>query len=200
MHSFYHNAQFILSAPNIDGAPDDSGTEVIFAGCSNVGKSSCINSLTGQKKLARVSKTPGRTQHLVFFKLDDNTRLVDLPGYGYAKVPINVKNNWHANIEKYFATRKSLKGAIILIDPRHLLKKFDELMINWCIENNIEAHILLTKADKLTKNAINKALFFMQQYTENSNITIQTFSSLNKQGIKQLHNKLNKMLNYEVIK
>ena len=172
MQKIYHNAKFILSCPNIAGAPEDEGIEVIFAGRSNAGKSSCINTLTAQKKLAKVSKTPGRTQHLVFFDLGDNKKLVDLPGYGFAKVPIAVKNRWNKDMGEYFSQRKALKGAVLLMDIRHPLKEFDNLMISWCINNNIDTHILLTKSDKLKKNQANKTLFMVQEQLKDINISI----------------------------
>ena len=193
MQKIYHNAKFLLSCPNIKGAPEDSGIEVIFSGRSNAGKSSCINTLTMQKKLAKVSKTPGRTQHLVFFDLGDDKKLVDLPGYGFAKVPTAVKNRWNADMGDYFAKRKSLKGAILLMDIRHPLKEFDNLMLSWCINNNIKTHILLTKADKLKKNQANKTIFAVKKELENENISISLFSSLKKQGIDELHAQLNQM-------
>lgn len=194
MQSLYHNARFIISCPNIKDAPTDKGIEVIFAGRSNAGKSSCINALTMQKKLAKVSKTPGRTQHLVFFDLGNDKRLVDLPGYGFAKVPIAIKNRWNANMNEYFAKRKCLKAAILLMDSRHPLKDFDKLMLEWCVNSDIQTHILLTKADKLSKNEANKSLFIIQKYIKNQNISVQLFSSLKKQGLNELHNKLDKFL------
>lgn len=193
MQKIYHNAKFILSCPNIATAPEDNGIEVIFAGRSNAGKSSCINTLTGQKKLAKVSKTPGRTQHLVFFDLGNNKKLVDLPGYGFAKVPTEVKNRWNADMSEYFEKRQSLKGAILLMDIRHPLKEFDELMLQWCIGSGVTTHILLTKADKLKKNQANKSLFLVQNRVKDYGISVSLFSSLKKTGIEILHNKLNTM-------
>lgn len=199
MQKIYHNATFLLSCPNISNAPIDEGIEVIFAGRSNAGKSSCINTLTGQKKLARVSKTPGRTQHLVFFALGNNTnnealKLVDLPGYGFAKVPLSVKNRWNADMGEYFQKRKALKGAILIMDIRHPLKEFDELMLEWCLESNVNTHILLTKSDKLTKNQANKSFFEVQKRITNTGATVSLFSSLKKTGIECLHAKLGEML------
>lgn len=197
MQKIYHNAKFILSSPNIKGAPLDSGIEVIFAGRSNAGKSSCINTLTGQKKLAKVSKTPGRTQHLVFFDLGDDKKLVDLPGYGFAKVPITVKNRWNADMGDYFQNRKSLQGAILLMDSRHPLKEFDEVMLEWCLGSNIDTHILLTKADKLKKNQANQALFTVQKRVKGTGITVSLFSSLKKSGLDILHTRLSQMFEFE---
>jgi GTP-binding protein len=190
----YHNAEFLLSCPNIAFAPDDEGVEVIFAGRSNAGKSSCINALTGQKKLAKVSKTPGRTQHLVFFNLGNKKKLVDLPGYGFAKVPEKVKQKWNQDMGEYFAKRQCLKGAILLMDIRHPLKEFDKLMLNWCLESDIKVHILLTKADKLSKNQANKALFAVQKQLPKG-VSLQLFSALKKLGVDKLKQQLDLMFN-----
>jgi GTP-binding protein len=190
----YHNAEFLLSCPNIAFAPDDEGVEVIFAGRSNAGKSSCINALTGQKKLAKVSKTPGRTQHLVFFNLGNKKKLVDLPGYGFAKVPEKVKQKWNQDMGEYFAKRQCLKGAILLMDIRHPLKEFDKLMLNWCLESDIKVHILLTKADKLSKNQANQALFAVQKQLPKG-VSLQLFSALKKLGIDKLKQQLDLMFN-----
>ena len=201
MQKIYHNAKFILSCPSIKNAPLDDGIEVIFAGRSNAGKSSCINALTMQKKLAKVSKTPGRTQHLVFFDLGNGRKLVDLPGYGFAKVPIAVKNRWNDDMGEYFANRESLKGAVLLMDIRHPLKDFDKLMLNWCDKSDINTHILLTKSDKLKKNQKNQALFTVQQYLKDNYIdatmSVSLFSSLKKEGIETLHSKLNIMFKWD---
>lgn len=129
MNPIYHQAKFMLSAPNVRLAPDDVGVEVAFAGRSNAGKSSAINTLTQQKALARISKTPGRTQLLNFFALSDAQRLVDLPGYGFAKVPEAVKKDWHAMMERYLAERKSLCGIVLVMDIRHPLTEFDWQML-----------------------------------------------------------------------
>jgi GTP-binding protein len=201
IHHIYHNAKFILSCPNIKDAPADEGIEVIFAGRSNAGKSSCINTLTGQKKLAKVSKTPGRTQHLVFFDISqdeyENNKLVDLPGYGFAKVPTAVKNRWNDDMSEYFQKRKALKGAVLLMDIRHPLKEFDELMLEWCLNSNINTHILLTKSDKLKKNQANKSLFEVQKRIEGTGMSVSLFSSLKKSGIETLHKRLGEMYGFE---
>ncbi len=140
---------FMLSAAKVDQCPDDEGFEVAFAGRSNAGKSSALNTLT-HASLARTSKTPGRTQLLNFFKLDDERRLVDLPGYGYAKVPIPLKQHWQRHLEAYLGGRESLKGLILMMDIRHPMTDFDLLMLDWAVAAGMPMHILLTKADKLT--------------------------------------------------
>jgi GTP-binding protein len=181
-------AHFICSSPNLQTCPEDLGAEVAFAGRSNAGKSSAINCLTEQKKLARTSKTPGRTQQINFFALNDTQRLVDLPGYGYAKVPEAMKLAWQANLQDYFENRSSLKGVILLMDVRHPLRPFDELMINWAKQYQMPLHILLTKADKFKRGAANKALQTVRnviEKEESETMSVQLFSSLKAQGISE---------------
>jgi GTP-binding protein len=194
MQNSYRKAKFLLSCPSLKGCPDDNGYEVIFAGRSNAGKSSAINTLTEQKKLAKVSRTPGRTQHLVFFELDEQRRLVDLPGYGYAKVPDAVKQKWNQNMREYFDNRNCLKGAILVMDCRHPLKPFDEMMLQWCINSDIDTNILLTKSDKLKKGAASSTkLAVKNAVKEFPNINVQLFSSLKKEGVSELCKYLDKI-------
>ena len=194
MQNSYRKAKFLLSCPSLKGCPDDNGYEVIFAGRSNAGKSSAINTLTEQKKLAKVSRTPGRTQHLVFFELDEQRRLVDLPGYGYAKVPDAVKQKWNQNMSEYFDNRNCLKGAILVMDCRHPLKPFDEMMLQWCINSDIDTNILLTKSDKLKKGAASSTkLAVKNSVKEFQNINVQLFSSLKKEGVSELCKYLDKI-------
>ena len=198
MENPYHNVKFLLSAPSIRGCPEDTGFEVVIAGRSNAGKSSAINTLTGQKKLARVSKTPGRTQHLVYFEVDSDRKIVDLPGYGFAKVPLEVKKKWHQSMEEFFQNRKAISGGVIVMDIRHPLMEFDQMMLNWMTAMNIPVHILLTKADKLSFGAAkNVALKINKTISIYQNVSVQTFSSLKNSGIEELHQKLNQFLNYE---
>lgn len=174
--------------------PADEGAEVAFCGRSNAGKSSAINALTGQRKLARTSKTPGRTQLINFFTLSNGTtdseegvhkrRLVDLPGYGYAKVPIAVKSHWHDHLDDYLRNRQCLRGLILLMDIRHPLKEFDEMLIQWSQEANVPLHILLTKADKLKRGVQNSALFKTRDQLPEG-VTIQLFSSSNGLGLEE---------------
>ena len=194
MQNSYRKAKFLLSCPSLKGCPDDNGYEVIFAGRSNAGKSSAINTLTEQKKLAKVSRTPGRTQHLVFFELDEQRRLVDLPGYGYAKVPDAIKQKWNQNMSEYFDNRNCLKGAILVMDCRHPLKPFDEMMLQWCINNDVDTNILLTKSDKLKKGAASSTkLAVKNAVKEFPNINVQLFSSLKKEGVSELCQYLDKI-------
>ena len=132
MKNRYQCTSFLLGAPNARQGPPDVGLEVAFAGRSNAGKSSALNAITCQKSLARTSKTPGRTQHINFFRIDDQRLLVDLPGYGFARVPIDVKARWQRAIEQYLETRRSLRGVILLMDIRHPLKDFDRQVLTWC--------------------------------------------------------------------
>jgi GTP-binding protein len=194
----YQNAEFLYSAPDLARCPAEGGAEVAFAGRSNAGKSSAINTLTGNKKLARTSKTPGRTQLINYFKVDDNRSLVDLPGYGYAKVPLSVKKKWNANLSTYLHERKSLKGLILLMDIRHPMQEFDTMMLNWSIETEMPVHILLTKADKLKKGPAKNTLLSVQKNLAEANVTdlvsVQLFSSLKHDGVKELVNVLDSML------
>lgn len=180
-------ASFLLSSPDLKHLPDDTGCEVAFAGRSNAGKSSALNLITGQKGLARTSKTPGRTQQLVFFTLADSARrLVDLPGYGYAKVPAAVKAQWGRLLEEYLNTRNSLKGIILLMDIRHPLKEFDCQMLGWANYAGMPVHVLLTKADKLKRGAANNTLLNVQrQMKEFESASVQLFSATKQTGLEQ---------------
>ncbi|MEJ2142580.1 MAG: ribosome biogenesis GTP-binding protein YihA/YsxC [Gammaproteobacteria bacterium] len=182
----YNRAEFLISVPTPQQAPDDAGFEVAFAGRSNAGKSSALNALTGRKSLARTSKTPGRTQHLVFFRLDDEHRLVDLPGYGFAKVPDKVKMQWGQAMENYLGMRQSLRGLILLMDIRHPLTDFDQQMLAWCAHTKMPVHILLTKADKQKRGAaMNSLLKVKKELKDQPNVSIQLFSATKKTGVDE---------------
>lgn len=189
----YRQAQFLTSASKLSQCPPDVGWEVAFAGRSNAGKSSAINSLTDNKKLARTSRTPGRTQLINFFQLTDEQRLVDLPGYGYAKVPLAIKREWNKQLENYLRQRESLRGLILLMDSRHPMQPFDEQMLDWALNAQMPVHILLTKADKLKKGPAKSTLLKLrQQLAEHKNlVSIQLFSALKHSG----HDELTKILN-----
>lgn len=180
--------EFLLSAPTFKLCPADTGLEIAFAGRSNAGKSSAINALTNQRQLARSSKTPGRTQMINFFTIAEDKRLVDLPGYGYASVPQEMKRKWQIELEEYLVERKSLTGLVLLTDIRHPLKYFDEQMLHWAKDGGLPVHILLTKADKLKYGAQKNALLKMQKELKKLDLpcTIQLFSALKKQGIDEL--------------
>ena len=192
MNPVYHQAKFINSSPDLKDTPEDQGREVAFAGRSNAGKSSAINTLTRQNGLARTSKTPGRTQMLNFFEINDQQRFVDLPGYGYAKVPVAVKKKWHELMEKYLTRRKSLCGIVLVMDVRHPLTEFDWQMVEWCQHTGLALHILLTKADKLTYGAAKNTLLQVQRELNDSNfpLTIQLFSASKKMGVDEVHQAL----------
>lgn len=189
MNPLYHRAEYLLNAPNLSSTPDGVEYEVAFAGRSNAGKSSAINTLTNQKGLARTSKTPGRTQQLVYFKLDEQRCLVDLPGYGYAKVPFSVQQKWRKELQRYLENRKALNGIVLLVDIRRSLGEYDIQMIEYANHLGLDIFIALTKADKLNRNSAKKTLFAAQKLLSNSseNIHIELFSSLKKEGIEALH-------------
>ncbi|MCG8672653.1 MAG: ribosome biogenesis GTP-binding protein YihA/YsxC [Pseudomonadales bacterium] len=186
-----HRAHFLLGAPSVEACPPDQGIEIAFAGRSNSGKSSAINTLTGQKKLARTSKTPGRTQMINFFALDDERKLVDLPGYGFAQVPEKMKKDWQAHMSQYLEDRNALKGLVIVMDVRHPLKDFDKMMLDWASHYQVPTHILLSKADKLKKNPANSTKFQVGKAVKDSpNVSVQLFSSQNRLGLEEAHRKL----------
>lgn len=181
----YNNATFLLSSPSIVDLPPDEGVEVAFIGRSNAGKSSALNTLTGIKALARISKTPGRTQMINVFNLDEHRRLIDLPGYGYAKVPLAIKQRWQRNINEYLQSRRCLKGLILIMDIRHPLKEYDQRFIDWALDSAIPVHILLTKADKLSRGAAINTLMGVRKSLEATDISVQLFSSLNRTGLEE---------------
>ncbi|MCG8425986.1 MAG: ribosome biogenesis GTP-binding protein YihA/YsxC [Chromatiales bacterium] len=199
MNPFYHQAQFLTSAAKFDQAPPDEGYEVAFAGRSNAGKSSAINTLCQQRNLARTSKTPGRTQLLNFFSLDEQRRLVDLPGYGFAKVAEKVKLQWQKELAYYLEHRQSIRGIVLLMDIRHPLKEFDQQMIEWSSEIRLPVHILLTKSDKLKRGAAKSSLLKMQQSLKPyaDLVSIQLFSSLKREGVDTAHAVLDRWLEVE---
>ncbi len=201
MNPAYHQAQFVCSAPRLQNAPPDEGMEIAFAGRSNAGKSSAINALVHQNALARVSKTPGRTQLLNFFAIDAQRKLVDLPGYGYAKVPLAVKNDWQTMMENYLKNRKALRGIVQVMDIRHPLTEFDWQMVEWCEHGNLPLHILLTKADKLKYGAAKNTLLKVQKELSKSSIevSLQLFSALQKTGIDDIHQLLDEWFGFNTV-
>jgi GTP-binding protein len=193
MNPLYHQAKFINSSPDLKSTPPDTGLEIAFAGRSNAGKSSAINTLTRQTGLARTSKTPGRTQALNFFEINEQQRFVDLPGYGYAKVPLPVKKKWHELMETYLTKRKSLCGMILVMDVRHPLTEFDWQMIEWCQHTKLPLHIILTKADKLNFGAAKNVMLQIEKELRElpMPLSLQLFSSLKKMGVDEIHAALN---------
>lgn len=184
----YQQTSFLTSAPDITALPPDTGIEVAFAGRSNAGKSSALNTLTRQNSLARTSKTPGRTQLINTFRLADEKRLIDLPGYGFAKVPLAVKEKWQKSLGEYLMKRQSLKGLVVLMDIRHPLKDLDQQLIHWAVESQLSVLLLLTKADKLSPGPRKKTLLEVREASLAfmGDITVHTFSSLSKQGLTEL--------------
>lgn len=182
-----HQAKFTISAPDIRRLPEDSGIEVAFAGRSNAGKSSALNTLTNQKSLARTSKTPGRTQLINVFEIAENKRLIDLPGYGFAKVPLEMKKKWQKALGEYLERRECLKGIVILMDIRHPLKDLDLDLIHWAAESELPILALLTKSDKLSQGKASAEVLNVKKALAplKANITVQGFSSLKKTGYDQ---------------
>ncbi len=190
----YQQATFLKSAAKVSQLPEDIGTEIAFAGRSNAGKSSALNCLCGIRQLARTSKTPGRTQLINLFTLENEQhRLVDLPGYGYAKVALQIKHDWQKNLAHYLDVRQSLRGLVLLMDIRHPLKELDQMMIDWACNRELPVHILLTKADKLSRGQAQSTVLLVRKQYEllKDLISVQLFSSLKKQGIDELIVKLN---------
>jgi GTP-binding protein len=198
-HPLYQKAEYLKSAPDLSHCPEDTGFEVAFAGRSNAGKSSALNVITSQKSLARISKTPGRTQMLNFFSCDEDHKLVDLPGYGYAKVNLKVKRAWEVGLSAYIEERKALKGLVLLMDSRMPPTQIDITMLDWTFSMNLPVHVLLTKSDKLKKGPAQASLLKLKKLlTENyPHATAQLFSSLKRQGLDTVWQKLDEWMEYE---
>lgn len=189
----YQQTKFLISAPNIQSMPPEEGIEVAFVGRSNAGKSTALNTLTRQKNLARTSKTPGRTQLINVFETAPLCKLVDLPGYGYAAVPEKMKLQWQRELGRYLQQRQCLKGLVVLMDIRHPLKDLDQQMIQWAVTSDKSVLLLLTKGDKLSQSARMKQLKMVREaiLPFQGDIQVEVFSSLNKQGVDKLADKLN---------
>lgn len=185
----FRNAQFEISIAKPSGLPPPNGAEIAFAGRSNAGKSSAINTLAGHVRLAYVSKTPGRTQLLNFFRLNCGALLVDLPGYGYAAVPEKIRRQWAGLIESYLKQRESLIGLVLIMDTRHPLTELDRQMIDWFAPSGKPIHVLLTKSDKLTRGPANATLLAVRKELSSrygDQVSVQLFSSLKKQGVEEV--------------
>lgn len=183
----FNSARFLISASRVAECPDDEGTEVAFAGRSNAGKSSAINALTVNGKLARTSKTPGRTRLINFFSLNrPGCRLVDLPGYGYAKVAKDMKHEWQKHLGDYLSRRESLQGLVLVMDIRHPLGEFDQMMIDWCEQSQMPLMILATKADKLKSGQAKQAMLSIRQALKPLACVqhLVQFSATKKQGLE----------------
>ncbi|HRP65592.1 MAG TPA: ribosome biogenesis GTP-binding protein YihA/YsxC [Thauera sp.] len=183
----FRNAQFEISIAKPSGLPPPSGPEIAFAGRSNAGKSSAINTLAGHVRLAYVSKTPGRTQLINFFRLNSGALLVDLPGYGYAAVPEKIRRQWQGLIETYLKKRESLIGLVLIMDSRHPLTPLDRQMIDWYVHSGRPIHVLLTKSDKLSRGAAAATLQDVRSQLRplGPQVTVQLFSSLKKTGVEE---------------
>lgn len=199
MHGPYRQARFLKGVARPSALPPDVGAEVAFAGRSNAGKSSVINALTGRASLARISKTPGRTQMLNFFVLDDTHRLVDLPGYGYANVPVGVKRRWAALVEGYLSARRSLVGVVLLMDARRPFTDADVQLLEWCLHARVATHVLLNKADKLSRGAGARVLADARKRLAplGGDNDVQLFSATRRTGIETLGARLDTWLGYQ---
>lgn len=182
----FQNATFYISAHHLSDLPPPVGIEVAFAGRSNAGKSSALNTLANHNRLAYVSKQPGRTQLINFFSLGNDRFLVDLPGYGYAKVPASMRAHWQMTLSKYLSHRSTLNGLVLVMDCRHPLTPLDRQMLDWFAPSGRPIHVLLTKSDKLSRSAANQTLQAVKKELQSTwgNCTIQLFSSLKKQGVE----------------
>lgn len=199
-HPLYQGAHFLTAAVTLQHTPEDSGREVAFAGRSNAGKSSAINALCHQKSLAKTSKTPGRTQQLIFFELDETRRLVDLPGYGYAKVPERIKRDWQYHLSQYLEARQSLVGLVIVMDIRHPLTDYDRQMLAWGQQAGLAMLLLLTKADKLKRGAAQAARLAVERAVRGGSTTeiaVELFSAPERQGVAAVQGILDRWLGVE---
>lgn len=191
----FNQTHFTTSAAKLAGCPADSEAEIAFAGRSNAGKSSAINAITGQTRLARISKTPGRTQLINFFEVIAGRYLVDLPGYGFAKVPLAVKNQWQRELEKYLREREVLSGIVVLSDIRHPMKEFDQQMVEWSVQSDLPVLLLLTKADKLKRGAAQNTLLKVRKALEDkSQVRVELFSAQNGTGVESAREQLSAWL------
>jgi len=196
-NTYFNNAKFIGSYPSTEDLPVDQGSEIAFCGRSNCGKSSILNALTNNKKLAKTSKTPGRTQSINVFEIKSNSdfKIIDLPGYGYAKVSKKMRASWGQEIEKYLMTRQCLNALCIIMDIRHPFKEDDESLIDWCESKDLPMILLLNKADKLSKSQIAQTV--LNATKELNKLSTEHFvipvSATKKTGINLVLEKINEM-------
>ncbi|MCZ6733590.1 MAG: ribosome biogenesis GTP-binding protein YihA/YsxC [Gammaproteobacteria bacterium] len=182
------NVRFGKGATSMSQLPSDQGSEIAFAGRSNAGKSSAINTITGRKGLARTSKTPGRTQEINTFVLDDQHRIVDLPGFGYARVPDTVKRRWQRLLNRYLEERRSLRGLVFVMDVRRPLRADDSQFLQWCQQTAMPVHVLLTKCDKFSRGRAAATLQEIEAALQEfgPHVSVQLFSSTKRQGVEQV--------------
>lgn len=192
MSASFSHATYLKSAHQLRQAPPDRGLEVAFAGRSNAGKSTALNAITGNRRLARTSKTPGRTQLLNFFDLGHARRLVDLPGYGFARVPEKVRRHWDMMVSGYLESRRSLRGLMLVMDIRHPLTDYDQRLMAWAHAGALDTHVLLTKADKLSRGRASATLLQVQRSIEGIHpaATAQLFSGKTGSGTEQARERL----------
>ncbi len=191
----FSTARYVLSAHLPRQLPPDSGAEVAFAGRSNVGKSSAINTITNRVRLARTSKTPGRTQQINFFSLGEDFHLVDLPGYGFARAPEALRAHWGRFITDYLMEREALRGLVLPMDIRHPLTGLDESMLSLCREAGLPVHVLLTKADKLSRGRGSEVLRKIHhQLGDDAGVSVQLFSATRKTGVEQARTRIAELL------
>jgi GTP-binding protein len=188
LNNLFRDIHFVLSAAALAQLPADDGVEVAFVGRSNAGKSSAINAITAHKRLARTSKTPGRTTAINVFAIDEDRRLLDLPGFGYARVPESVSRRWTRLVGRYLQSRRSLAGLILLIDVRRLAGAQEQALLAWCRDNAIPAHVLLNKSDKLGRGDNAEALRRLRNELPvyGPQVTAQLFSAHARQGLGQV--------------
>lgn len=184
-HPFFQRAAFLAAAADLKATPPDQGFEIAFAGRSNAGKSSAINALCHQRALARTSKTPGRTQQLIFFQLDEERRIVDLPGYGFAQVSQAIKRQWQSLMERYLEQRASLQGLVVVMDIRHPLTEIDQRMIGWGIAAELPLLLLLSKADKLKRSHVEHSVRSARKTLASASVPVEVlaFSAVDRRGL-----------------
>ena len=193
-YNFYKQASFEKNCDNLQQLPTDEGFEVVMVGRSNAGKSSMINAITGQKKLAKISKSPGCTRQFVCFNLDAQRRIIDIPGYGYAKVKKDLRQKWFVIINNYFESRGSLSGIFMIMDIRHPLQTLDNNFLDWATNANVPVHIILNKCDKISKNEAIKTLNVVKKQINYDNLSIQSFSATKGLGLIEARAKLSDFL------
>jgi GTP-binding protein len=192
----FRQAKYLTSAFELSQLLPDEGLEIAFAGRSNAGKSSAINCMTQQKGLCKTSKTPGRTQLINFFELDPQRRLVDLPGYGFARVPKKMRTHWDQVLSSFLLQRNALKGLVIVVDIRRGISELDQALFDM-VESTLPIHVLLTKSDKLSRSAVNNQIKLTQQQIANKQHTVSSLSTLNRQGLEQLEQRCKQWLDIE---